>query len=120
MSRRLGFSIGGRNVSIFVARAVFIFFLSLGHVGFLMKKAFLSCSWLVLRQSRLHLPASAEGFVKGDEILRDGLLALDELVLGQIERALGVEDVEEVRKAFGIEFIGQFHRPLIGLRSLLQ
>src|SRR5262249_9993203 len=49
--------------------------------GSLTNKAFLSCFWLFLRQSRLHLPSPAEGFVKGDEVLRDGLLALDKLVL---------------------------------------
>jgi len=56
------------------------------------------CNWVSVIRHRLEVagfPAAAESFVEGDEIGHDCRLALDELVLRGVERALGFQDVEE-------------------------
>src|SRR5947208_16780550 len=84
------------------------------------KKTLLSCARLILRKPRLRFPAAAEGFVEGDEVLGDRFLALHELIFGLIERALGIEDIEEISEALGVKFISQFHPPPVGVRFILQ
>src|SRR2546426_498939 len=98
---------GVRNVSTFISYI-------------LGKKTLLSCARLILRKPRLRFPAAAEGFVEGDEVLGDGFFALRELVFGLIERALGVEDIEEISEALGVKFVSQLDPPPVGLRFVLQ
>src|SRR5208337_1799612 len=65
---------------------------------------------LCLRELRWLLqffPSAAQGLIETNEVLGHRLVALDQLVFGLIERALGVEHVDEAGKPVGVELVGQ-------------
>ena len=66
----------------------------------------------------LNFPAAAEGFVEGDEVDGDGAVAVGELVLGGVEGAFGVEDVEEAGDAVGVAIVGELEGLLAGIDGL--
>lgn len=65
-------------------------------------------------------PSSAQGFIQGHQVGRDGPVALDQGVFRGIERPLGVQDAQEVRLALGVELGGQVHRLAVGRHGVNQ
>ena len=62
----------------------------------------------------LDFPAAAEGFVERDKVNGDGAVAFGELILGDVERAFGFEDVEEAGNAVGVALVGELEGLLAG------
>ena len=82
-----------------------------------------SCSFprsfwcLCLREPRRLLqrfPSAAQGLIETNEVLGHRLVALDQRVLRLIERALGIEHVDEAGKPVGVELVGQVEGVLAG------
>jgi hypothetical protein len=64
------------------------------------------------------IPTAAEGFVELDEVLGNGLIALHLRVLRFVERAFGIEHLQEIREAAFIELGGNFKGLLIRVYGL--
>lgn len=60
------------------------------------------------------MPSAGKGFVEGNEVLGDGARAVHQLIFSSKEGAFGIEHVEEVAEALGVEFVRNFQRAAIG------